>query len=285
MVVADPDHRRSDCGQRARCRRLQGQDHLRRDDADREQQIQQDKNGKYPAITNIPAKTAPDASHFIVADAANAAAKNVSGVSASQLLDKLSVKPTDVGEAELSFEGASKAEAQQALLRLRRGLRRLPPGSAASADRADTRGRAAIRRRRSPWPNRRRHDPGLARRHQQPRSRPDRRARHQDLALRVAGPGDAGRPAGGTGDRHPGRAGAEPLRPAGAPCLRPRAAGHRRLRGDARGARRAARRPRAVGRGRPWRHDHGQPGRRRRRPCRRRPSWLARSRTPASRRC
>ncbi len=80
-----------------------------------EQQIQQDKNGKYPAITNVPAKTAPDASHFLVADAANAAAKNVNGVSSGQLLDKLSVKPTDVSEAELSFEGASKAEAQQAL--------------------------------------------------------------------------------------------------------------------------------------------------------------------------
>jgi Mrp family chromosome partitioning ATPase len=80
-----------------------------------EQQIQQDKNGKYPAITNVPAKTAPDASHFIVADAANAAAKNVPGLSASQILDKLNVKPTDVSEAELSFEGANKAEAQQAL--------------------------------------------------------------------------------------------------------------------------------------------------------------------------
>jgi hypothetical protein len=80
-----------------------------------EQQIQQDKNGKYPAITNVPAKTAPDSGHFIVADAANAAAKNLSGVTASQLLDKLSVKPTDVSEAELSFEGSNQAEAQQAL--------------------------------------------------------------------------------------------------------------------------------------------------------------------------
>ena len=80
-----------------------------------EQQVQADKNGKYPAITNVPAKTAPDASHFIVADAANSAAKNLPGITASQLLDKLSVKPTDVNEAELAFSGSDKTEAQDAL--------------------------------------------------------------------------------------------------------------------------------------------------------------------------
>jgi hypothetical protein len=80
-----------------------------------EQQIQQDKNGKYPAITNVAAKTTPDSGHFLVADAANTAAKASGGVTASQLLDKLSVKPTDVSEAELSYEGSNEAETQRAL--------------------------------------------------------------------------------------------------------------------------------------------------------------------------
>ncbi len=237
LVVADPDHRRSDCGQRARRRRLQGQDHLRRRNAD---QRAADPAGQERQVPGDHQRSREDRARRL------ALPRRGRGERRCQECERRVVRPA-AGQAEREADrrqrgravlrGREQGRGAAGALRLRLSLRRLPPGSAASADRADPGRRSAVRRRRSARSNRRRHDPGVARRHQQPRSRSDRRARHQDLAVRVAGPGDAGRPVGRAGNRHPDRAVAEPLRSAGAPRLRSRAARHRRLRGDARGPR------------------------------------------------
>lgn len=76
----------------------------------REQQIEQDTDGRYPSITSATTSAPPDADHFLVPAVAAAVAKTLGTVTTGELLANLAARPIDVSEAELSYEASNKAE-------------------------------------------------------------------------------------------------------------------------------------------------------------------------------